>query len=35
MRKLDLHNASGLTAFAIEKGLLHTNFGSTDPTPRA
>ncbi len=30
MRKLDLHNASGLTAFAIEKGLLHTTFGVAD-----
>ena len=28
MRKLDLHNASALTAFAIEKGLVATYAGS-------
>ena len=28
MRKLDLHNASALTAFAIEKGLVGTYSGS-------
>jgi DNA-binding NarL/FixJ family response regulator len=35
MRKLDLHNASGLTAFAIEKGLLHTHFDPADGTRTA
>ena len=28
MKKLDLHNASTLTAYAIEKGLLNTDYGS-------
>jgi len=28
MKKLDLHNASMLTAYAIEKGLLRTDYGS-------
>ncbi len=32
MRKLNLHNVSSLTAFAIEKGLVNTD--STPPAPR-
>jgi DNA-binding NarL/FixJ family response regulator len=32
MKKLDLHNASALTTFAIEKGLVSTGLSATvDP----